>query len=92
MKIKVESDGTSLGTVIINEETGEKIINCIDLSIHINAGVKNSECSLLLRNIPFKYTGDTNIEIQKQVSINQVLEVLSASGKDYCERWLVSQL
>lgn len=57
MKIKVISDGTSSGTKIIDEETGNKIVNCQSLDIHINSKTRFASCTLTLLDVPAEYIG-----------------------------------
>lgn len=57
MKIKVISDGTSLGTKIVDEETGNKIINCQSLDIRINGKTRFALCTLTLFDVPVEYIG-----------------------------------
>lgn len=53
MNIKIISDGTSMGTKLINLETGKIIANCYGVSINIKAP-DLCECTLTLRDIPFE--------------------------------------
>ena len=62
MEIKIISDGTSLGTSIIDEETGKRIPNCTDLVIKISSKTKLAECYLTLIIVPFEYTGEDKTE------------------------------
>ena len=64
MKIKVISDGTGVGTKIINEETGEEIKNATFLKIEVFAGQKNNVCELHLANVPFEFTGESQIKTE----------------------------
>jgi hypothetical protein len=57
MKIKIISDGTSLGTKIIDEATGTQIMNCSDLIIKVSAKTQLVECTMTLIKVPFEYKG-----------------------------------
>ena len=56
MNIKIVSDGTRAGTVVLNADTGEKLNNVVSAEWTIDAREKRSVCVLKLKDVPVELT------------------------------------
>ena len=57
MKIKIVSDGTSVGTKIVDVETGKAITNVSAITWHAEANEVETEATLVLSNVPVELIG-----------------------------------
>lgn len=66
MKLKVISDGTALGTKVINAETGEAIENISRISWELDASVYIAQAVIEVIEIPVELTGGMRL-LKEQV-------------------------
>jgi hypothetical protein len=62
LKLKIVSDGSPVGTKIIDIESGNVIFNCSKLNINLDSNQKTGTCELTLINTPFEFTGNAKIK------------------------------
>jgi hypothetical protein len=89
MRLKIISDGTQLGTKIINEETGDIVDNCVRLKFEIDMDKKLSNVELTLIKIPIEYIGEgilytdeLTIPSDKPLSTEHKLRIFDKIMKD----------
>lgn len=62
MKLKVISDGTTVGTKIINEESGELLSGVASIDIMIDANNKFVTCNIKLVDVKLELTANSNLK------------------------------
>ncbi len=62
MKLKIISDGTTVGTKLINEETGEMIHYVQKITWEVNAQGAISKATIELAKIPIEVVVDSKVE------------------------------
>lgn len=60
MKLKIISDGTIIGTKIINEENGELLPGVTSIDINIDANNKFVTCNIKLIDVKLELIADSN--------------------------------
>lgn len=81
MKLKLISDGTPIGTKIVDEETGEMLHGISNLTWEVSANEPLTKLTLELFNVPVEISATANVEVQK-LNVNNCWEHSETVSKD----------